>query len=54
MRRTIKSVLLFVALAICVLGALFSPEQIRRDREPRTHVVPVNNAQPHRTVWIRV
>ena len=54
MRRTIKSVLLFVALAICVLGALFSPQQVRRDREPKTRVVPVNNVQPHRTVWLRV
>jgi hypothetical protein len=54
MRRMIKSALLLVVLAICVLGALFSPQQVRRDREPNTNLVPVNNAQPHRKMWLRV
>jgi hypothetical protein len=54
MRRIIKSALLLVVLAVCVLGALFSPQQIRRDREPATHAVPVKNAQPKRGVWLRV
>jgi hypothetical protein len=50
----IKSALLLVVLAICVLGVLFSPQQIRRERAPKTHVVPVNNARPQRTAWLRV
>jgi hypothetical protein len=54
MRRTIKSALLVVILSVCVLGAFFSPHEVSRDREQKTRVVPVNNAQPHRRIWLRV
>jgi hypothetical protein len=54
MRRTIKSALLVVILSICVVGALFSAHEVSRDREQKTRVVPVNNAQPHRRIWLRV
>jgi hypothetical protein len=54
MRRTIKSALLVVILTVCVLGALISPHELSREREQKTRVVPVNNAQPHRHIWLRV
>jgi hypothetical protein len=54
MRRTIKAVLLFVALAACVLGALFSPQEPPRERPSKTLLVPVKNAQPKPGVWLRV
>jgi hypothetical protein len=54
MRRTIKSALLVVALAACILGALFSPREVSREREQKTRVVPVNNAQLHHRIWLRV
>jgi hypothetical protein len=54
MRRIIKSVLLFVAVAACVLGTLFSPKEPPRERSPKTDVVPVKNAQPKSGVWLRV
>jgi hypothetical protein len=54
MRRTIKSALLVVILSVCVVGALFSRHELARDRDQKTRVVPVNNAQPHRRIWLRV
>ena len=54
MRRIIKSAVLLVVLAVCVSGALLSPQQVHRDRDSNTHVVPVNNRQAHRAVWLRV
>jgi hypothetical protein len=54
MRRTLKSALLVVILSVCVMGAWFSPHELARDREQKTRVVPVNNAQPHRRIWLRV
>jgi hypothetical protein len=54
MRRTIKSALLIAILSVCVMAALFSPHEVSRDRDQKTRVVPVNNAQPHRRIWLRV
>jgi hypothetical protein len=54
MRRVIKSALLVVILSVCVLGALFPPREVSREREHNRRVVPVNNAQPHRHIWLRV
>jgi hypothetical protein len=53
MTRTIKASLLFSIFALCALGAIFSPKQNRGNREP-TQVVPVNNHQSHRGIWLRV
>jgi hypothetical protein len=54
MRRTIKFALLLVTLAVCVLGAVFSPPEVTPEHESKTHVVPVNNHQARRTIWLRV
>jgi len=54
MTRTIKASLLFSILALCALGVIFSPKAGAPDRDSKTQVVPVNNRQPHRGVWLRV
>jgi hypothetical protein len=54
MRRTIKSGLLVVAVAVCLLGVVMAPRQIAPEREPKTQVVPVKNVQPHRSIGLRV
>lgn len=54
MRRTIKAALLFSVFALCTLGAIFSPKEKRENREQPTQVVPVNNHQSHRGIWLRV
>ena len=54
MTRTIKASLLFSIFALCALAAIFSPKEKREDRERPTQVVPVNNHQPHRGIWLRV
>jgi hypothetical protein len=54
MRRITKSGLLVMAVAACVLGVLLAPKEIASEREPKTHVVPVKNAQPHRSIGLRV
>lgn len=54
MTRTIKAALLFGIFVLCALGVIFSPQEKPQNREQRTHVVPVNNRQPQRTLWLRV
>jgi hypothetical protein len=54
MTRTIKASLLFTVFALCALGAIFSPKDMRENREQPTQVVPVNNHQSHRGIWLRV
>ena len=54
MRRTIKFALLLATMAVCVLGVVFSPREVAPERETKTHVVPVNNHQPRRGIWLRV
>jgi hypothetical protein len=54
MRRTTKSGLLVLAVAACLLGLLLAPKEIAPEREPKIHVVPVKNAQPHRSLGLRV
>ena len=54
MTRTIKASLLFSIFALCALGAIYSPKQKGENREQPTQVVPVNNHQSHRGIWLRV
>jgi hypothetical protein len=54
MTRTIKASLLFSIFVLCALGAIFSPKEKREDHEQSTQVVPVNNHQSHRGIWLRV
>jgi hypothetical protein len=54
MTRTIKASLLFTIFALCAFGAIFSPREKREDREQPIQVVPVNNYQSHRGIWLRV
>ena len=54
MRRTTKSGLLVMAVAVCVVGVLLAPREIVPERESKTHVVPVKNAQPYRAIGLRV
>jgi hypothetical protein len=54
MTRTVKVVFVLLTFSLCVLGAIFSPKAKLEDREQRTHLVPVNNPQPHRPAWLRV
>ena len=55
MTRTIKAALLVSILSVCALAAIFSPNETKKnDRESKTQVVPVNNPQPHRGIWLRV
>jgi hypothetical protein len=43
-----------MAVAVCLLGVLLAPRKIAPEREPKTHVVPVKNAEPHRSIGLRV
>jgi hypothetical protein len=54
MTRTTKAALLFVCFSLCALGAVLSPKGNAQNSRPKTQVVPVNNHQPHRGVWLRV
>jgi len=54
MIRTIKAALLFLVFALCALGAIYSPREGVPDRELKTRIVPVNNPQPDRGIWLRV
>jgi hypothetical protein len=54
MTRTVKAALVLLILSLCALGAIFSPKETIKEREPNTWLVPVNNVQPQRGVWLRV
>jgi hypothetical protein len=54
MTRTIKASLLVGILALCAIGAIFSPKQKGENREQPTQVVPVNNHQSQRGIGLRV
>jgi hypothetical protein len=54
MSRTIKSGLLVMAAAVCIFGVLLAPRATAPERESKTHVVPVKNAQPQRGIGLRV
>jgi hypothetical protein len=43
-----------MAFAACLLGVLLAPREIAPEREPKTNVVPVKNAEPHRSIGLRV
>lgn len=55
MARTAKASLLIVCFLLCAAGVILSPKEAAKDeRDSRTQVVPVNNRQPHRGIWLRV
>jgi hypothetical protein len=54
MTRTTKAAVLIIIFALCALGAIFSPGEVALDHKSKTQVVPVNNRQPQRGVWLRV
>ena len=54
MKLTTKAALLFLCFMVCALGVILSPKDTAKDeRDSHTQVVPVNNRQPHRGVWLR-
>jgi len=55
MKLTTKAALLFLCFMVCALGAILSPKgTAKEERDSHTQVVPVNNHQRHRNVWLRV
>jgi len=55
MNATTKAALLFFCFLICALGAILSPKGTAKEkRDSRTQVVPVNNSQRPRGIWLRV
>jgi hypothetical protein len=54
MKVTTKAGLLFCCFLLCGLGAVLSPKGNATERDSKTDVVPVNNRQPHRGIWLRV
>lgn len=55
MKLTTKAALLFLCFMVCALGAILSPKGIaKEERDSHTQVVPVNNHQQHRGIWLRV
>jgi hypothetical protein len=54
MTRTIKAAVLLMCFLVCAVAALFSPKDTAKDTETRTQLVPVNNQQSHRGIWLRV
>jgi len=54
MMRTIKAAVLLMCFLVCTMGALFSPKENTPEPASKTQVLPVNNRQPHRGVWLRV
>jgi hypothetical protein len=54
MKATTKAGLLFFCFLLCGFGAVLAPKETAKGRDSRRQVVPVNNHQPHRGVWLRV
>jgi len=55
MKLTTKATLLFLCFMVCALGAVLSPKGNAKDeRASHTQVVPVDNHQRHRGIWLRV
>ena len=54
MKRATKILMVAMCVSLCVGGAIFSVKENAKDSRPKTKVVPVNNDQPHRRVWIWV
>ena len=54
MRPTTKAALLFLCFLLCAVGAALSPNETTSELQPKRDLVPVNNQQPHRGVWLRV
>jgi hypothetical protein len=54
MNRSAKILALLICISLCTIGVLLSPKQTAKDGESKTQIVPVNNQQSHRGVWLRV
>jgi hypothetical protein len=54
MKPTTKAALLFVCFSLCALGAVLSPKGNAQDPRRKSDLLPVNNHQPHRGIWLRV
>jgi P pilus assembly chaperone PapD len=54
MTRTTKAALLIVCFSLCALGAVLSPTRNALDPQRKNEMLPVNNRQPHRAIWLRV
>jgi hypothetical protein len=55
MRPRTKAVLLIVCVLLCAAGVILSPnETAKEERNSHTQIVPVNNHQPNRSIWLRV
>jgi hypothetical protein len=54
MNRSAKILVLLVSLSLCAIGGILSPKENAKESEPKTQIVPVNNHQSQRGVWLRV
>jgi hypothetical protein len=54
MTRTTKAAVLFVCFSLCALGAVLSPTRNAPDPHRKSEILPVNNHQSHRGIWLRV
>jgi hypothetical protein len=55
MKTTTKAALLFLCFLLCAAGAVLSTKETpEADRDSHTQVLPVNNHQRYRGIWLRV
>jgi P pilus assembly chaperone PapD len=54
MTRSTKAALLLVCFSLCALGAVLSPTRNPQDSQRKSEMLPVNNQQSHRGIWLRV
>jgi hypothetical protein len=54
MNRTAKILTVLVCFSLCAAGAVFSPKDSAKGGESKTQMVPINNHQPQRGIWLRV
>jgi P pilus assembly chaperone PapD len=54
MTRSTKAALLFVCFSLCALGAVLSPTRHAQEPQRKSEMLPVNNHQSHRGIWLRV
>jgi hypothetical protein len=54
MNRSAKIFALLVCVSLCAIGAVLSPKENAKEEESKAQIVPVNNDQPHRGIWLRV
>jgi hypothetical protein len=52
MKLSTRIAVLLFCFSLCVGGAMLSVKESARDNRPKTEIVPINNRQPQRAVWI--